>query len=301
MDLLSAMRVFVRVYETGSFSAAARQLQIGQPSLSKTIALLEAQLDNRLFRRSTRGLTPTEAGQRFHEHAVRTLDEAELAIKAVRGEKASLSGKLHVSGTITFMSQHIIPAMGDFMEAHPRLEITLQLDDGNVGLIEEGVDVAFRMGRLASSALVAQRIGRCRRVVLATPAYLARHGTPQTLEQLSSHRAIVFSRGEGGDHIEFSQGDVRQDIVLHPALRVSAMEGLRSAVLAGLGLAVASEWIFTQEIRTGEVREVLCDWSLPQLDLWAVLPGGRDANARARAFIAFVREQLAASPFGVNS
>lgn len=300
MDLISAMRSFVRVYETGSFSAAAKHLGMGQPSVSKAVALLENRLEAQLFLRSTRGLTPTDAAQRFYEHAVRTLDEAELALKAVRSESAALTGRLRVSGTITFMRQHIIPSLPAFLEQHPDLEIDLLLDDGNVGLIEEGVEVALRMGQLASSSLVARRIGRCRRVVVATPDYFARHGVPQQPEDLINHPAIVFSRGEGGEQVGFVKAATSREIVLRPKLRISALEGVRAAVLAGLGIAVASEWIFTEELDNGRVREVLADWEMPPLDLWAVLPGGRHASPKARAFIAFVEKQLTKTRYGLN-
>ena len=301
MDLINAMRSFVRVYETGSFSAAAKHLKLGQPSVSKAVALLEERLEAQLFLRSTRGLTPTDAAQRFYEHAVRTLDEAELAVKAVRGERAELTGRLRVSGTITFMRQHIIPKLPLFVEQHPHLDIDLLLEDGNVGLIEEGIEVALRMGKLPSSGLVARKIGQCRRVVIATPAYCARHGVPKQPEDLLNHRAIVFSRGEGGEQVTFAKAGKSRDIVLRPNLRVSALEGVRAAVLAGLGVAVTSEWIFTDELDDGRVREVLADWQLPPLDLWAVLPGGRNAGPKARAFIAFVEEQLKHTRYGLHT
>jgi DNA-binding transcriptional LysR family regulator len=300
MDLINAMRSFVRVYETGSFSAAAKHLRLGQPSVSKAVALLEERLEAQLFLRSTRGLTPTDAAQRFYEHAVRTLDEAELALKSVGEGRAELSGRLRVSGTITFMRQHIIPKLPVFMAQHPRLEMDLLLEDGNVGLIEEGVEVALRMGKLASSGLVARKIGRCRRVVVATPDYFRRHGTPKQPEDLADHRTIVFSRGEGGEQATFEKAGKSRDIMLRPSLRISALEGVRAAILAGLGIAVASEWIFTDELDGGQVREVLTEWELPPLDLWAVLPGGRHAGPKARAFIAFVEEQLKETRYGLS-
>lgn len=300
MDLISAMRSFVRVYETGSFSVAAKYLHLGQPSVSKTIAQLEETLATKLFLRSTRGLTPTDSGQTFYEHAVRTLDEAELALKAVRGEPAALTGRLRVSGTITFMRQHIIPQLPGFLEQHPGLEIDLLLDDGNVGLIEEGAEVALRMGKLPSSNLTARRIGQCRRIVVATPDYFRRRGTPLQPEDLIDHPAIVFSRGEGGEEVGFARDGNTRDIVLKPRLRISALEGVRAAVLSGLGVAVASEWIFTDELESGQVCEALTDWEMPRLDLWAVLPGGRHAGPKARAFIAFVEEQLAKTPYGLR-
>ncbi|WP_229259433.1 LysR family transcriptional regulator [Duganella aceris] len=295
------MRSFVRVYESGSFSVAATHLALGQPAVSKSIAQLEEKLATKLFLRSTRGLTPTDAARTFYEHAVRTLDEAELALKAVRGEPASLTGRLRVSGTITFVRRHIIPRLPGFLDKHPGLDIDLLLDDGNVGLIEEGAEVALRMGKLPSSNLVARRIGQCRRVVVAKPDYFARHGTPRQPEDLGDHAAIVLSRGEGGEQMAFIKDGVAREIGLKPRLRISALEGVRSAVLAGLGVAVASEWIFTEELDDGRVVEALTDWELPRLDLWAVLPGGRHAGPKARAFIAFVEEQLAKTRYGIGA
>jgi DNA-binding transcriptional LysR family regulator len=300
MDLINAMRAFVRVYETGSFSVAGRHLELGQPTVSKLIVQLEEALGGKVFIRSTRGLKPTESGQLFYEHAVRTLDEASLALKVVRGEPASLRGRLRVSGTITFVRQHVIPGLPEFLDLHPELELDLLLDDGNVGLIEEGVEVALRMGKLASSGLTARRIGQCRRIVVATPDYLVQHGLPGEPEDLVQHRAIVFSRGEGGEQFTFTRGSDVREIALRPKVRVSALEGLRGAVLAALGIAVASEWIFAEELASGTLQEVLSDWELPPLDLWAVLPGGRQASPKARAFIAFVEAQLAKTPYGLG-
>lgn len=301
MDLISTMRSFVRVHETRSFSAAAKDLNLSQPSVSKAVAQLEQELGVQLFLRSTRGLSPTDAGQTFYQHALRTLDQADLAMQSVSGANASLSGTLRVSGTITFMRQHIIPRLAPFMAQHPRLCIDLLLDDGNIGLVEEGAEVALRMGKLASSSLTARKIGQCRRIVVATPAYLEQHGTPATPGDLAGHAAIILSRGEGGEQVTFSRDGSVAEVTLQPRLRISALEGLRSAVLAGLGVAVASEWIFDDELASGQVVEVLADWRMPPLDLWVVLPGGaRHASPQARAFIAFIEEQLAGTRYGVR-
>lgn len=301
MDLINTMRSFVRVYETRSFSAAAKDLNLSQPSVSKAVAQLEQELGVQLFLRSTRGLTPTDAGQKFYEHSTRTLDEADLAVRAVKDANAPLTGRLRVSGTITFMRQYIIPKLPIFMEQHPRLSIDLLLDDGNIDLVEEGAEVALRMGKLASSNLTARKIGQCRRIVVATPSYLEKHGTPKEPRDLVEHAAIVLSRGEGGDHITFAKGGISTEVVRQPKLRISALEGLRAAVLAGLGVAVASEWILQDELDNGQVVEVLNDWGMQPLDLWVVLTSGaRHASPKARAFIAFVEEQLATTRYGVR-
>ena len=300
MDLISTMRSFVRVYETRSFSAAARDLNLGQPSVSKAVAQLEQELGVQLFLRSTRGLAPTDAGQQFYEHAVHTLAAADLAIKSVKGENAPLSGRLRVSGTITFMGQHIIPRLPAFMAQHPGLSLDLLLDDGNIGLVEEGAEVALRMGKLASSSLTARKIGQCRRILVATPGYLAQYGVPNAPDDLADHAAIVLSRGEGGDQITFTRDGIATEVTLQTRLRISALEGLRAALLAGLGVAVASEWIIDDELASGRLVEIMPDWRMPHLDLWAVLPGARHASPQARAFIAFVEEQLAATRYGVR-
>lgn len=298
MDLISTMRSFVRVFETRSFSAAAKDLNLTQPSVSKAVAQLEQELGAQLFLRSTRGLTMTNAGHTFYEHAIRTLNEADLALKMVKAADGQLEGKLRVSGTITFMRLHIIPKLPLFMEQHPRVSIDLVLDDGNIGLVEEGVEVALRMGRLANSGLAARKLGQCRRIVVATPAYLAKYGTPGAPSDLIEHAAIVLSRGEGGDQMTFTKDGISTEVALQPRLRSSALEGLRAAVLAGLGLAVASEWIIEDELDSGQVLEVLTDWTMPPLDLWVVLPGGaRHASPLARAFIAFVEEQMATTRY----
>lgn len=301
MDLIATMRTFVRVYETRSFSAAAKDLNLGQPSVSKSVAQLEQELGVQLFLRSTRGLAATDAGHTFYEHAIRTLEQADLALNIGKGADAPLTGTLRVSGTITFMRRHIIPKLPLFMEQHPRLTIDLLLDDGNIGLVEEGAEVALRMGKLASSSLTARKIGQCRRIVVAAPAYLEKHGMPATPHDLAQHAAIVLSRGEGGQQLAFVRDGVVTDVALQPRLRISALEGVRAAVLAGLGVAVASEWILEDALDSGDVVELLSDWRMPNLDLWAVLPGGaRHASPQARAFIAFVEEQLAATRYGVR-
>ncbi|WP_085694608.1 MULTISPECIES: LysR family transcriptional regulator [unclassified Pseudomonas] len=293
MDRLAAMETFVCVVETGSFSAAARRLDIGQPAVSKTIAQLEARLAVRLLLRSTRGLTPTEAGLAYFERAKRTLEEADEADNAARGSASGLSGNLRVSAAVTFGRMNVVPRLGLFLDQHPQLSVDLMLDDRNINLMEEGIDVALRMGNLVDSGLTARRIASCRRVVLGTPTYFARHGIPTCPADLSQHQATVYNRS-GGATWTFSKGSEEQTATLSGRLRVSAAEGLRAAVLAGQGLSVASWWMFEPELASGAVVEVLQDWTLPPQDLWAVFPTGRMASAKARAFVDHVQKTLTA-------
>jgi len=291
MDRLQAMTTFVRVVENGSFSGAAKQLNVGQPAVSKTIAQLEDRLQVRLLLRSTHGLTPTEAGQRFYERARRAIEEANEAELEARGAGASLSGRLRVSAATTFARLHVVPHLPAFLKANPDLEIDVILDDRVIDLVAEGVDMALRMGELPDSAAVARKLASGRRSVIATPAYLERCGIPQSPAELGSHQALIYSQASSG--WTFKRGSAETSVSVHGRVRVSAAEGLRAAVLADMGLTIASDWMFSLELESGAVRRVLEAWALPTIDLWAVFPTGRLASAKARTFATFVEEVLA--------
>jgi DNA-binding transcriptional LysR family regulator len=296
MDRFQVMAVFVRVVETGSFSAAARDLRMGQPAVSKAIAGLEERLRTRLLARSTRRLAPTEAGAAFYERARKALEEAEEAETAARALGAGLEGRLRVSAPVTFARLRMIPHLSSFLDAHPGVRLELVLDDRGINLLEENIDVAFRAGALADSTMTARKIAQSPRFVVASPAYLARAGRPERPSDLSRHEAIVFSQMAGGDEWRFSQGDLEATIRPRSRLAVSAAEGMREAVIAGLGLAVATAWSFAPELASGAVIPLMCDWTLPPVDLWAVYPAGRLPNAKARAFTTWLESVLNAAP-----
>ena len=165
------------------------------------------------------------------------------------------------------------------------------LDDRNIDLIEAGIHVALRMGSLEDSALVARKIAQCPRHVLATPAYFKEHGEPKVPPDLVTHQAIVYDVGGGGMGWTFRKGDTETFVNVTGRVRVTAAEGVREAVLSGLGLAVVSEWMFP-ELKNGGVLKVLQDWALPPMELWAVFPMGRRVSAKARAFVTFIEEAL---------
>ncbi|QCP52356.1 LysR family transcriptional regulator [Trinickia violacea] len=292
MDRLTAMETFVCVVESGSFSAAARLLNVGQPAVSKSIALLEERLAVRLLLRSTRGLTPTEAGLAFYERAKRAIEETDEAELAARGAGASLSGRLRVCAAVTFARLHIVPAMGRFLDQYPDLTLDIVLDDRNVDLLEEGVDVALRMGKLDDSGMTARKLSEARRLVVGTPAYFEKAGVPATPAELATHQAIVYGQRYGGTAWTFRRESSEVSVAVSGRMTVSAAEGVREAVLADLGVAVASEWMFADELKSGKVCAVLKDWALPPIELWAVFPAGRMVSAKARAFVGFVEETL---------
>ncbi|RDS81808.1 LysR family transcriptional regulator [Dyella psychrodurans] len=292
MNRLSAMEAFVLVVDAGSFSAAARQLRIGQPAVSKAIAQLEVDLGVPLLVRTTHGLTPTESGLNFYEHAKRAIESAEDAVLAARGAGASLSGRLRVSAAVTFARLHIMPHLPAFLDAYPSLDIDLFLEDRYIDLIEEGVDVALRMGALQDSSLTARRIGQGRLLVLGTPEYFDSAGVPTTPADLAAHQTVIYDRRGGGETWVFHQGSAKTSVTVRGRVRSTAPDAVREAVLSNLGLTIGSEWMFTPELKSGRVRAVLEDWTLPSIDLWAVSPTGRRTNAKVKAFIAFIESRL---------
>ena len=297
MDRLAAMETFVRVVDAGSFSGAAKQLRIGQPAVSKIIAQLEDRLGLRLLLRSTRGLMPTDAGRSFYNRARRAIAEADEAELAARGAAAALSGRLRFSAPLSFTRLHVMPRLPIFLAQYPALDVDLVLDDHDIDLIGVGVDVALFIGRLVDSAATGRKIGQCRRFVIGTPAYFEAKGVPQTPADLLAHQAIIYEQRDGGATWCFQQGNSETTVTLSSRVRVSAGEGVREGVLAGLGLAVASDWLFAPELKSGAVISVLDDWLLPDVDLWAVFPAGRQANAKARAFAEFIEAEMAKAEF----
>jgi DNA-binding transcriptional LysR family regulator len=287
------MEVFVRVIEAGSFSAAARDLRIGQPAVSKIVAALEDRLQVRLLVRSTRQLHPTEAGQVYYERARRALTEADEADTAARGEGAGLDGRLRVCASVTFARLHIVPRMGAFLDAHPDLSCDLVMDDRYVDLLEENIDVALLAGELTDSSLMARKLATSERHIVASPAYLERMGTPKSPSDLVAHSAIVYTKGSMTEEWRFHRDTTETSIRIPTRLALSAAEGVREAVIAGLGLAISSEWMMATELANGSVVRILTDWQLPSADLWALYPSGRLPTAKARAFVNWFADIMA--------
>jgi DNA-binding transcriptional LysR family regulator len=282
MDRLREMEMFVRVIESGSFSAAARDLNMGQPAVSKTIASLEDRLGVRLLTRSTRKLSATEAGTAFYERAIRAIGEANEAEAAAQGAGAGLEGRLRISVPVTFSRLHLVPKLGSFLDAHPRVQLELVMDDRMVDLVAENIDVGLRMGVLSDSALKARKIGLAERLVVASPPYLARRGVPRTPADLLEHDGIIYGQSSGGQEWLFRRGTSETSVYLRTRLKLSAAEGVREAVLAGQGFAIASRWMFAPELKSGEVVSILDEWTLPAMDLWVIYPSGRFTSAKAR-------------------
>jgi DNA-binding transcriptional LysR family regulator len=290
MSRFRDMEVFVRVIEAGSFSAAARNLRIGQPAISKTIADLEDRLGVRLLVRSTRRLSPTEAGLAFYERALRAVTEANEAEVAARGAGAGLEGRLRIAAPVTFSRLHLVPKLGTFLAAHPRLELELVMDDHPGDLVAENIDAALRFGPFTDSSLKSRKLARSDRLVVASAAYLSRRGVPAVPADLADHEAVIYSQWTGGEEWSFKRGAAEASVRFQRRLMLTAAEGVREAVIAGLGIAIASRWMFFPELKSGQVVSILNEWSLTPLDLWVVYPAGRLTSTKARAFVKWFEE-----------
>ena len=291
-DRYQAMELFVRVVETGSFSAAARLLRVGQPAISKSVATLEDRLGVRLLVRSTRRLQPTDAGQAFYERALRALAETEEAETAARGLGRSLDGRLRVLCPRHVRTAARGPEARCVLAAFPKLALELVMDDRPIDLLSENIDLALRFDRFPDCGLSGRRLASSGRQVVATETYLKRHGIPREPDELLQHDILVYAQAAGGEEWVFRKGRVERTVRLTGRLTFTAAEGVREAVLSGLGLAIASRWMMAPELDSNTVIPVLEDWNLPAIELWAVFPAGRLPTARARAFLDWLAPQI---------
>jgi DNA-binding transcriptional LysR family regulator len=292
MDRLAAMNAFVRVVDAGSFSGAAKQLHVGQSAVSKAIAQLEERLRVRLLLRTTRRLTPTEAGRNFYERAKRSLEEVHEAELVARGASATLSGALRIQATVAFALLHVIPCLPAFLTQHPALDVDLVIEDRNINLVEFGIDIGLRVGQLGNSKLSARKIAQCQTLVIGTPSYFNAAGVPRIPADLVRHRVIVYEQPLDGATWTFRQGAVETSVNLNGRVHLNTTVGVRECVLADLGLVIASEWVFAPELKAKTVKAVLADWSLPPVEAWAIFPAGRKVSAKARAFASFIESHL---------
>jgi len=291
MDQWTALRTFTQVVESGSLSAAARLLKVGQPAVSRTIATLERHLGSQLLLRTTRRVVVTDAGSRYYESIKPAVEAIEEAEQTLRSTTAGIAGLLRVAAPVTFGRLLVVPSLGPFLDAHPRLRLELVLDDRPVDVLQERIDVALRVGTLHESRLVARRLAVARRIVVGSPGYLTRRGIPTTPAELHGHDIVTYGKADSEQEWQFRSGTGSTAVRVPSRLHISAAEGVRAAVLAGLGLAVASHWMFGPELQSGEVLPVLAGYDLDPVELWAVLPGRR-APARARAFLEFFQRSL---------
>ncbi len=286
------MRSFVAVADAGSFSIAAARIGLTQSTVSKQIVALETYLSVRLFQRTTRSLALTDEGGAFYEAAMRALaaiDEAEASI----GPKGNVKGLLRVTMPLTLAESRLIPIIADFLGRYPQIQIDMRLSDHALNLVADNIDVAIRVGRLFDSGLVSRKIGIARRVVVASPAYLARVGRPLVPADLQKHNCLLYTLLATGTRWAFEGG---QSISVSGNFKTDSPNALRRAALAGVGVAVNARWLFEDDIESGALEVLMPDHPPEAMPIQAVLPSGRYIAARTRAFVDFVTEAIARDP-----
>ena len=293
MDRLTSMRVFVRVVETGSFSKAAAELGLTQPTATKAVAEAERRLGARLLHRSTRGVTPTGVGLLYHERCkaiTRDVDEAEnLAALAHRAQ----AGTLRIGTSVAFGRRVLAPLVLRYMREQPALQIDLGLDDRYVNLVEQGVDLAVRIGRLADSALGASYLGMNPWLAVAAPGYLERRGSPRVPADLAAHDCLVYSSVQGDARWHFhGPAGAEESVPVRGPLRSNSLSTVLAACEAGYGLAVLPRYVARESLAGGRVVPQLEAYALPSQEVHAVFPSPRLVPRKVSGFIAWMQQEL---------
>jgi DNA-binding transcriptional LysR family regulator len=305
MDQFTALRAFTAVIETGSFAAAARRLGIATSSVTRQVDALEAKLGARLFNRSTRTVTPTSAGSGYYEHAARILSDLEEADRAVARLDESPRGPLRVSAPVAFGRMHVAPMVAGYLARYPAVELYLNLSDALVNLVEDNVDVAIRVADLQDSpSLIARRIAPHRRVLCASPDYLAAHGEPQTPVDLAQHNCLCYAQGPGRIFWRFKDEHGTQDEEVRGTLRSNNAETLVEAAIRGAGVVVLPTWLVGEHLRAGRLRPILTRYRYGRpgqhfavADIFAVYLPNRSGSPKVKSFIDALIEHIGRKPY----
>lgn len=295
MDRCQGMRVFVRVAESGGFAGAARSLAMSPPAVTRAVAALEDAIGARLFIRTTRSVKLTEAGGRYLEDCRRILADLEEAEAAAAGSTATPTGTLTLTAPVQFGRLYVLPVLTEYLARHPAVSARALFLDRVANLVEEGVDVGVRIGHLADSGLTALRVGSVRRVVCAAPAYLERHGVPESPGDLRNH-AVIGSTSLGALPDWRFGPERRTSVTLHPRLACSTVDAALAAALDGWGVTRLLSYQVAAAVAEGRLRILLAEHEEAPLPIHVVSPEGRRAPAKTRAFVDLAAARLRADP-----
>jgi DNA-binding transcriptional LysR family regulator len=287
---LAAIRVFLHVVQSGSFSGAARRLAMPKSTVSRKVSELEAHVGARLLQRTTRKLGLTDIGRIFYEHAVRIAAEVDEAAQAVGRMQAAPRGLLRVTAPLSFGM--LGPIVADYLLQHAEVQVELLCTDRRVDLVDERFDIAIRAGKLADSSLTARAIGTIKRVLVAAPAYCKRRGMPRTPAELEQHTCLVFGAGVAPNVWTLESGGKRVDVRVVPRLTLNDPEVLRGVALAGAGVALMPEFVCADDIKHKRLRRVLSDWCSEEAPVHALYPTARLLSPKAAAFIELMRKRF---------
>ncbi len=298
MDSLSDIAVFVQVVDSGSFTAAAEKLELSKSVVSKYVTRLENRLGAQLLNRTTRRLSLTEVGHTFYARSQRGLQELEAAKAEVSCMQDAPRGTLRLNAPMSFGILHIAPMLPDFLAAYPDLSVDMNLDDRQVDLIAEGFDVAIRIAELPDSSLVARRLAPCHHVVCAAPEYLARHGVPRTPEDLRAHNAITYKYQESSAEWRFvSSAGKFISVPVVSAIQMNNSLALREVLLQGGGITLTPTFVVGADIKAGKLQSVLSNYQNLEVSIYIVYPQRRHLSPKVRAFIDFMIDRIAETPY----
>lgn len=291
-DLLTWYRSYCRVVETGSFSAVAAESATTQPTISRQVAALERHLDTLLLQRSTRALTPTDDGLLFYQQARLVLAAVDSAESLVGRRRSEPSGRLRLACPVVFGRMHLVSRASKFLQRYPKLDIELVMREEFADLVEEGIDLAIRIGEIHDPGLVTRLIGTTRRIVVASTAYLVANGTPSHPSQLSAHQCVLFTRISGGEvwNFEGPQGAVSAQV--NGRLRSNSSDAVREATLGGLGIAILPTWHFPDGVLPAGLQQILTDFEPQELPIHAVYSSRRHLSLKVRAMIDFLTDEF---------
>ena len=292
MDRITGVQLFIRIVETGSFSKASVDLGVTQPTATKHVAAVEARLGARLLNRNTRGVSATEIGALYYEKCKAIQREIEEADNLASLLASRVGGQLRVSTSVAFGRRVLTPLVLEFMRQHPEVTIDLSFDDRYVNLVEQGVDVAIRMGKLADSSLGARYLGTNPWVLVASPAYLKAHAAPKLPADVAAHPCLVYSSVQGDERWQFTADGREESVPVHGPLRSNNLSVILEAAQQGMGLAILPWYVAHGAVQTKRVVPLLTEFALPVQEMHAVFPSPKLVPSKVTGFISFLQQRF---------
>ena len=296
MDRITGVQLFIRIVESGSFSKASVDLGVTQPTATKHVAAVEARLGARLLNRNTRGVSATEIGALYYEKCKTIQRELEEADNLASLLQSRIGGQLRISTSVAFGRRVLTPIVLAFMRQHPEITVDLSFDDRYVNLVEQGIDVAIRMGRLADSSLGAHYLAQNPWVLVASPAYLKAHAAPTTPAEVAAHPCLIYNTVQGDERWHFTSKNgangVEESVPVRGPLRTNNLSVLLEAARNGMGLAMLPWYVAHESVQDGKLTPLLTDFALPVQEMHAVFPSPKLLPSKVSGFIGFLQSQL---------
>ncbi|KAE8176635.1 LysR substrate-binding domain-containing protein [Photobacterium carnosum] len=288
MFLWEGVTEFVAVAETESFTAASKRLGISTAQVSRQVSALENRLNTKLFYRTTRKVSLTEEGNVYYQHCRQVLDGLEDAERAISNLRGTPQGLIKLTAPVTYGEKYIMPLVNDFMLQYPEVEVTIDMTNRQVDLVEGSFDLAIRLGRLTSSSMMAKRLTSRTMYVCASPEYLQKYGIPHSLSELRQHNCLIGNY----DHWRFQESGKEKSIRVSGTLNCNSGYGLRDAVIKGIGLAQLPDYYIDKDLESGAIVPILTNYQEPDEGIWALYPHNRHLSPKVRMLVDYLAEQL---------